>query len=104
MIIVCPHCGAENSPLAGEELKNCLACGCPLRSSTIVATAGWIMDALLEMGHWIVSILAGFGILVGIVMVSTIDTVFQEVGGMVVALLCIQIVLLGSIVRRLDKR
>lgn len=26
-MIVCPHCGAENSPLAGERLTACLKCG-----------------------------------------------------------------------------
>jgi len=30
-MIVCPHCGAENSPLAGETLKTCMACGKSLR-------------------------------------------------------------------------
>jgi len=104
MIIVCPHCGVENSPLAGEELKNCLACGGLLQSSTISMTAQWIMEALIEVGHWAVSVLAGFGILIGIVMVFTADTVFQEIEGMVVTLFCTQIVLLGSIVRRLGKK
>lgn len=27
---ICPHCGVENSPLVGEKLTHCLACGRPL--------------------------------------------------------------------------
>jgi len=102
-MIVCPHCGVENSPLAGETLKTCLACHRSLTAvslslsdvlSDVVYTARFVLRAFY-------GIAVGFGILAGFSIIATAETVFEELVGVVIVSGSVQIALLSIIVGQL---
>ena len=110
-MIVCPHCGVENSPLAGETLKTCLACRRSLTavslslSDVLFGVVGCTVLSVVYIARLVLTtiygIAVGFGILAGFGIIAMAETVFEELVGVVIVSGSVQIALLSIIVGQL---